>query len=186
MRRSCDPYLPRRIAMVELLFFPGFRLWLVVPSLFVFEPMLDRARLRLHVKCPQLRLDQLLRSLGLGSRCGVHEDLVAVTRDGEPTALEPLGELPGLVVQLDPEPLEQPLVHVLDLDADAPIVVRHRPEPSLRAWTAASGTSARRRGTRPASSGSPTSGSSFSSRMRPGRPGCPCSWWATVRQRGIG
>src|SRR5438105_5086253 len=57
VRTEPDPDLPRRVAAVELLLFPGLAGRLVVPALLVLQPMLDPRRARCAAEAPQLRLD---------------------------------------------------------------------------------------------------------------------------------
>ena len=65
--------------MVELFVFPRFSGRLVVPALFLLEPVLDPIRAADDAAC----------TLGVGVRVCIDEDVVAVARDGE--APGPLG-----------------------------------------------------------------------------------------------
>src|SRR5207342_3731498 len=181
--RTLDAHLPGSETAVELLLLPRLARRLVVPAILLVEPVLDLARLRLDAVRAKLGLDHEQSLLGRRACGGVDVDGAAVARDREAVRLESLCELACLFVEVAGEPVEEAgsVLLFVDLDRDAPVVVRHRGEPSLRGWIGASGTSARRSATRPARRGSSTSGSSCSSLTRRGRPGCVCSWTTTAR-----
>src|SRR5438477_1338108 len=119
---ALDPNLPGRVAVVQLFLFPGLALGLVVPALLGLEPVLDPARARRAAEGSDLRLDHGQGALGLGPRRRVDEARGSVAGDCETLPLELPRELASLVVELDTEPLEQRVVHVFDVDADAPVV----------------------------------------------------------------
>src|SRR5439155_4776779 len=183
LRSALHAHLPRGEAAVELLLLPGLAGRLVVPAVLLVEPVLDPARARLDSVLAEHRLHDRVSLFGRGAGRGVDVDGVLIARDREPVSLQVACELARLGAEVAREPVEETRrVLLLDLDRDAPVVVRHRAEPSLRGWTGASCTGAPRRATRPARRESSTSGSSCSSRIRPGRPGSPCSWTATARE----
>src|SRR5205823_10015807 len=118
-------HLPRRQAFLEdLLLGRAFLRRLVVPPVFVCEPVLDRTQAALDAGFPKIRLDHGAGALGLGLRACVDEKCVVVARDDQALALELLRQLARFGAEIDPEPLEQALrVLFLEVDPDPPIVV---------------------------------------------------------------
>jgi hypothetical protein len=98
---AVDADLPRRVALVELFLLPRLVRRLVVPALLLLEPALD----------PVLAADDPGGPLRVGIGVRVDEDVVAVVRDGEASAL----------VARAAEPLEQ-RVRVVRLDVDPEVV----------------------------------------------------------------
>src|SRR6476620_9278894 len=86
--------------------------------------MLDPADAGLGAVLPELRFDDVVGALGLGSRPCVDEQRLAVTGNDESPALEFVGEAARLRPEIEPESVEQAFgVLFLELDSDPPVVV---------------------------------------------------------------
>src|SRR4029077_15287116 len=66
-RPGTHPNLPGRMSVLELFLLPRLSGRLVVPALFVLEPVLDDAGDRAEPEIPQHRLDHGAGPLGLGA-----------------------------------------------------------------------------------------------------------------------
>src|SRR6476646_195399 len=127
-RSALDAHLPRGEATLELFLLPRLARRLVVPAVLLVEPMLDPARSRLHAVLAQLRLDERVSLLGRRAGGRVDVDGVVVARDREPVSLQVVSELTRLGAEVACKPVEEAggVLLFLDLDPDAPVVVRHR------------------------------------------------------------
>src|SRR5919197_6018131 len=124
-RTGIDAHLPRCVATVEQI---ALRLELlgelVVPALFVGEPVLDLAHGGVDVVLAELRFDDAAGLLGFGARSRVDVDPLIVARDRQATPLELLRELARLGAEVETEPLEKCVgVLLCDVDLDSPVVV---------------------------------------------------------------
>ena len=106
-RSALDAHLPRGEAAVELLLLPRLAGRLVVPAVFLVDPVLDPARARLDAVLAELGLDDRVRLLGCRVGCGVDEDRVVVARDREPLRLQLVRELARLDAEVAGEPVEE-------------------------------------------------------------------------------